>query len=357
MMRPDAAEHFEGLCIALLFSLPLIGCSSKTPPQKQRRDAGVVALADTMAKVPAGWFSAGCYRLGANVALGQPTSDAQRLMECVEEDPPRRVWLSSFEIDRFEVTIGEYQRCIAAKACEMAPRHLGVRGSSPDPETYPAEVRFADAAAFCRWRGKRLPTDAEWQKAGRGTDDRLYPWGDAAPTCDHVSNVDLKHDGFSLECDGQSRRAVGTRPSGASPYGVEDLEDNAAEWVADWDTRPAHATAPMPDNFYKRVGGVLLYDWNARPYAWLDTSVVDPKGPPAPAVVDLSHHRIKGGYVHPGISGSSWGEGTRSDPRVRYAGFRCARDISGPLPPVIAPAKAGTFELPYREPGYSPPSR
>lgn len=346
--------------VVVIVGVTLMACSSKKPPQKQRRDGGVAALDDNMVKVPAGWFSAGCYRLLAKPAFGHPseTSDSQRLMECVEEDPPRRVWVSSFEIDRFEVTIGEYQRCVAAKACEMAPRHLGARGASPDPETYPAEVRFADAAAFCRWRGKRLPTDAEWQKAGRGTDDRIYPWGDAAPTCDHVSSADLKRDGFSLECDGDPRRPVGTRPAGASPYRAEDLEDNAAEWVADWDTRPAHATAPMPETFYKRNGDVLEYDWNARPYAWLDVSVVDPKGPPTPAVVDPSHHRLKGGYVHPGISGSSWGEGTRSDPsRARYGGFRCAREYAGPPPPVIVPAKAGTFELPYREPGYSPPSR
>jgi formylglycine-generating enzyme required for sulfatase activity len=339
-----------------------ISCSSKPQkPPPQHRDGGVAASVRVeTAVVPAGWFSAGCYRLLANATLDHPseTPDAERLTECVEDDPPRRVWVSSFEIDRNEVTIADYQRCLAARACGMAANHLGVHGSSPDPDNYAAEVRFVDAAAYCAWRGNRLPTDAEWEKAGRGSDDRIYPWGDTAPTCDRVSSADPRHDGFTMPCDGDARRPPGTLPAGASPYGVEDLEDNAAEWVADWQTRPAHATAPMPEKFYTRAGDVLIYNWDARSYTWLDQRVVDPKGPPTPERADPSRHRLKGGFVHPGISGSSYGEGNRADlSDAVYAGFRCARDHAGPPPPTVAPPKDGTFVVPYREQGYVPPKQ
>lgn len=312
---------------------------------------------ERVAIVPAGWFSSGCYRLRANAVLGDPPtrSDAERLQACVEADPPRRVWVSSFEIDRLEVTIAEYARCLATRACAMPATRLTMRDA--DPGSFPAEVRFVDAEAYCRWRGRRLPTDAEWEKAGRGTDDRIYPWGDAAPTCERGSMATLEHDGFSLSCDGDRLRPVGTRHANASTFGVEDLEDNAPEWVSDWGGRPAYATAPVPERFFTITHDIVEYDWNARAYTWLDPGVVDPQGPPPPDDADPSLHRIKGGWGLPGLSGTGMPDGNTKDrSNARYASFRCARSrLDGPTPTVATP-KRGEPTLPYREPGYTPPA-
>ena len=327
-----------------------------------------------MVPVPAGWFSAGCYRLLANVQAPAPgdqldDTDEKRIEDCVEADPPRRLWISSFEVDRFEVTIGEYQQCVAARACERpASRELLPGGASEEPEPQlPTIVTFDDAAAFCQWRHKRLPTDAEWQKAARGTDDRIYPWGDARPTCKHTATVTWNHDGFNLSCDGFAIRPVGQRRAGASPYGAEDLEDNAAEWVKDWwyPYGPArNAIGPgqihlHPHAFSRNTAGpdaVLEYDWSTIELRWQNPAIVDPQGPPeyVSKQPEAPRHVAKGGAHNPGISGSAPAQPGDSTHRL-YAGFRCVRTIPGPPPPAVQAPTADQFTLPFREPGYTPP--
>lgn len=367
MTQATVAERRLAFCSlgGMLYALGGCTCSSKATAHDDARPA--VSMVDNMVAVPAGWFSAGCYRLLANVKTPDVDdqshqSDESRMRDCVTADPPRRLWISSFEIDRFEVTIGEYQRCLDARACERpASRELLKLGKSENPDPrIPTLVPYDDAVAFCQWRHKRLPTDAEWQKAARGTDDRIYPWGDARPTCKHVSEANWDHDGLDMHCDDFRLHPVGLYRAGASPYGAEDLEDNAAEWVKDWwpPSGPAELHDP-PRAFSRDMSGpdpVLVYDWSSTQVRWRNPAVVDPQGPPeyvSKLTHGISFHATKGGGF-PGISGRQFGTPGDATQRM-YAGFRCVRTIPGPPPPAVQAPTADQFMLPFREPGYTPP--
>ena len=142
-----------------------------------------------------------------------------------DERPAHRVMLSAFFIDQDEVTVAAYERCVAAGQCP-APR---VRvGNADEPVVW---VSWQAAAAYCRFAGKRLPTEAEWEKAARGVDARRFPWG---------NNIDFPRGNFGNyrgegQCPNNPGRLmpVGRFPGGASPYGVRDLAGNVWEWVAD----------------------------------------------------------------------------------------------------------------------------
>ncbi len=338
-----------------LAALALSGCKSEQAPQEEPPKP----LVDNMVTVAAGWFTAGCFRVPALVALDpeHPSiSDDERLQDCVEGDPPRRLWISTFEMDRFEVTADEYLRCLHTSVCERPS--LTWLGLSDTPD-FPALVTFEDAGAFCKWRGKRLPTNAEWQKAARGTDGRMYPWGDEPPTCKQTSSITLRHDGFELPC-GHTINPVGSHPAGASPYGVEDLEDNASEWITDWLTYMHPADFVDRALTFTRTGAppdvVLEYDWSTVKFRWKSPTIIDPQGPPEPRekFPDLPLHATKGGYGNTGISGDGFGDSIDKT-RREYAGFRCVRSLPGPPPPEVHGPAPGEFTLPFREPGFVPP--
>jgi formylglycine-generating enzyme required for sulfatase activity len=142
-----------------------------------------------------------------------------------DERPSRRLSLPAFQIDRTEVTVAAYGVCVAARACRAAA------GPAKDGRLPVAGVSYLDAAAYCSFVGKRLPTEFEWEKAARGVDGRPYPWG-AELACERGNFGNFAGDGRCAE-DGAAGRPVpvGSFPQGASPYGVLDLAGNVAEWV------------------------------------------------------------------------------------------------------------------------------
>ncbi len=165
---------------------------------------------------------------------------------CSSDELPRHsVSLSAFMIDVFEVTNAQYAACVEAGGC-AAPTVT----SSQSRENYydnrefadfpMINVRWEDAAAYCAWAGKRLPTEAEWELAARGAEPRAYPWGDEVPDCSQANsyfNRDMK------ACVGDTA-AVGSYPSGASVFGVMDMAGNVWEWVADSYLEDYHANSP-----------------------------------------------------------------------------------------------------------------
>lgn len=145
----------------------------------------------------------------------------------------RVVFLSAFEIDRHEVTAGQYRACIAAGRCDMLPLVTGPRPLFRD-ELPIVNVTWQDAVSYCRWRGKRLPSEAEWEKAARGRDGRKYPWGKVEPTAAHAN--------FGRTITGT--QPVQSSPDGASSYGILDLAGNAGEWCEDVDDPTFYLSGP-----------------------------------------------------------------------------------------------------------------
>ena len=179
-----------------------------------------------MVYVPAGEFKMGS-DLG-NVAL-----------------PAHTVYLDAFWIDKFEVTNGLYAKCVGAGKC-VEPEDTGSHtrklyyGDSRY-DNYPVIfVSWQGATTYCAWAGKRLPTEAEWEKAARGTDERTYPWGN---TWD-ATRTNVFPPAKWTEQDLRDTAEVGKFPAGASPYGAMDMAGNVSEFVADWFDSKYYAISP-----------------------------------------------------------------------------------------------------------------
>ncbi len=204
------------------------------------------------------------------------------------------VKLGPYWLDRTEVTNAAYRRCVRAGACD-APRNAGaIRWTARDDDPVTL-VSWNDAEHFCRWRGARLPTEAEWERAARGLSGRTFPWG-------NVFNPNLVNHGHLA--DGNSERLddgdgfaelapVASYPAGATREGVYDLAGNVEEWVADWYAE-----------------------------AYTDPETDDPRGPA------VGNYRvIRGGSYR---DGRAWLRGAARDKSVPslsfpWLGFRCAK--------------------------------
>jgi len=164
--------------------------------------------------------------------------------------------LSAYCIDRTEVTVAAYTQCVAAGGCSAALHTVNWKGyvgnnvkrysgwcNQEDRPDHPINcVDWDQAAVYCTWKGKRLPTEAEWEYAARGGDGRAYPWGNDAPSAKRLNACDHEcvamQPGWSAMYDGndgwETTAPVGSYPEGGSPFGALDMAGNVWEWTADW---------------------------------------------------------------------------------------------------------------------------
>ena len=180
-----------------------------------------------MAFVPAGWFMMGC-----NEPVDQGCDQ--------DEMPYHRVWLDSYYVDVSEVTVGMYRHCVEAGGCTAPEPGPGCNWGEVGRDNHPANCTdWFQAKAYCEWAGKHLPTEAQWEKAARGTDGRIWPWGNDAPTCERC----VMGEG-GVGCGSGGTLPACSKEAGRSPYGACDMSGNVMEWVQDLQDQGFYARSP-----------------------------------------------------------------------------------------------------------------
>jgi len=249
---------------------------------------------DEMALIPAGPFL-----LGSTRQVDRNSYPA--------EFPQRSIHLDAFEIDQYEVTMVQYLRYVLAKGLEPL---VDWKWGGVFQETMAGHpvmhVSWHDADAYCKWAGKRLPTEAEWEKAARGQDGRIYPWGNQMAG---LSRANFGRTGLSGPVRDRPERlllyppivSVNKYENAVSPYGVFNLAGNVAEWVADWYDPTYYQHGPDRNPTGPAQGTSKAF----RGGGWVDST---------PSVRAAQRN------------------GTAPTEKMNWLGFRCARDVSAPLP-------------------------
>lgn len=181
---------------------------------------------------------------GGNFARGHATGSWK-------EQPVRSVFVSEFKMDRYEVTVEDYEKCVEAGVCSVpgsssqycsASFEYARNWGKADRKRHPVNcVNWSAADKYCRWAGKRLPTEAEWEKAARGREGRIFAWGNDTPSC---RKAVIRADG-GPGCGSGHTAPVGSKPAGATPLGIMDMTGNVAEWVSDKYSERYYARGPV----------------------------------------------------------------------------------------------------------------
>lgn len=218
------------------------------------------------------------------------------------ELPQRTIYLDAYEIDQFEVTTVQYLKYVLAK--DLPPLIDWQYDGGNFQETMASHpvmhVSWADADAYCKWAGKRLPTEAEWEKAARGEDGRIYPWGNQPAG---LSRANFGRTGLSGPVRDRPERLVLYPPiisvdkydNAVGPYGTFQMAGNVAEWVADWYDKEYYKTAPDRNPKGPENGTQKSF----RGGGWIDST--------------------------PSVRGAQR-NGTDPSTKMNWMGFRCARD-------------------------------
>ncbi len=192
-----------------------------------------------------------------------------------DERPLHAVSISAFLLQETELTLGQYRDCVEAGACFEPAVGEACNWGQADREDHPVNcISWYDAARFAAWAGLRMPTEAEWEKAARGTDGRVYPWGDDPPggagNCDRAV---MMRAGLGLGCGYDGTGPVASRSGGSSPYGIMDMSGNVWEWTADWYGEDYYADSPVEDPLNSQPGDFKSIRGNSWYYVDPDTDL------------------------------------------------------------------------------------
>ena len=220
---------YRALVVTMVVSIGTVGCVAQEDEDEALEESRCNTNCGEMLGIEEGKFWMGC-----NEEKDDNCDD--------DEYPYREVYLDAFEIDKYEVTVEQYRACVEDLVCTRpgifynptVPKACNWGYS--DGDEHPINcVDWEQAYSYCLWARKRLPTEAEWEKAARGTEGIVYPWGDEEPSCDLASKQG---------CEWSRTEKAGSKIEGASPYGVLDMSGNVAEWVSDWYEPDYYQTAP-----------------------------------------------------------------------------------------------------------------
>lgn len=222
--------------VSLLLSLAVVVLAVPNPyAGEPRAGTEIVHPGDgaIMVWVPGGYFTMGMDRAKADAAIkALGYKGGWEEAWAWEWAPERKVYAPGFFIDKYEVTWGQWMKFAAAFPDLKMKSPRGPAEKVPGEfSLYPASsILWAEAQKYCNWTGKALPYEAQWEKAARGADARLYPWGNDLPTVERGQFVDLKTDAVSL----QLTAPVGAHPKGDSPFGCSDMAGNVMELTCEW---------------------------------------------------------------------------------------------------------------------------